>query len=86
MSIVIILIGMALALVGYIQGILAGFKYDNLWGVLNIIFSPITPLVMAIQGNMGWRPLILMVVGVIISFVGSLFAGIETLLWMAAYP
>ena len=66
-------IGVGLTLSGYIWGIVVGFQNGGtLWGVLNIFLSPITPIIMAIQGKINWNPVILQIVGCILLFVAPI--------------
>ncbi len=79
MGIVLMVIGVIIAVVGWIQGIMAGFKKETVWGVLNLLFSPITPAIMAMQGEMSWTPVLLMVVGGILFVSGPLIFTAEML-------
>jgi hypothetical protein len=72
MGIALMVIGGILAVVGWIQGVMAGFKKDTVWGVLNLLFSPITPAIMSLQGEMSWHPVLLMIIGGILVIVGQL--------------
>ena len=64
--------GLGLVLGGYIWGIVVGFQNGGaLWGILAIFLSPITPIVMAIQRKISWNPVILMLVGYLLLFVGA---------------
>lgn len=64
-------IGGLICLIGWIWLIVIGFqKGGALWGVLIIFFSWIAGLIFCIINKTGWIPLILMIVGGIISSVG----------------
>ena len=66
-------LGFILALVGWIWLIITGFKTGGvLWGILNIFFQPITGIIFCIVHKTGWVPLILLILGNIISFGGML--------------
>jgi|GEM_PF-2693347 len=79
MGIVLMVIGGILTLVGWVQGVMAGFKKETVWGVLNLLFSPITPAIMAMQGEMSWRPVLFMVIGGILFIAGPLIFTAEML-------
>lgn len=70
-GIILIVAGIVLTLVGWVQGVMAGFRKDTLWGVLNVFFSPLTPAIMAIQEEMSWRPVLFMVGGGLLASVGQ---------------
>ena len=65
-------IGSLIALIGWIWLIVVGFQKGGvLWGILIIFFSWIAGLIFCIMHKTGWLPLILMVVGGIISGIGA---------------
>lgn len=64
-------IGGLITLIGYIWLIVIGFqKGGALWGILIFLFSWIAGLVFCIMHKTGWVPLVLMIVGGIISGIG----------------
>jgi len=73
MGLILTVIGIAVALVGYIWGIVVGAqKGGALWGILNFLFPPITPAIMAIQGKINWWPVLLVVIGGLLAIVGPI--------------
>lgn len=67
----IIGIGSLITLIGYIWLIVIGFqKGGALWGILIFFFSWIAGLIFCIMHKTGWIPLVLMIVGGIISGIG----------------
>lgn len=66
-------LGVLIALIGWIWLIITGFKVGGaLWGILNIFFQPITGIIFCVMHKTGWVPLVLMIVGNLIAFVGML--------------
>lgn len=64
-------IGGLITLIGYIWLIVIGFqKGGALWGILIFLFSWIAGLIFCIMHKTGWIPLVLMIVGGIISGIG----------------
>lgn len=66
-------IGSLLMLVGFIWTIITAFKLGGtLWGVLNILIcvQPIIGIVSAAMKKAEWLPVILMIVGWVISTIG----------------
>ena len=64
-------IGGLVAFIGWIWLMVLGFKQGGiLWGVLIFLFSGIAGLVFCIVYKTGWVPLILLIVGGLISGVG----------------
>lgn len=58
-------LGLILYLVGWIWIIILGFKTgEALWGILNIVFQPITGLIFCIVKKIGWLQLAMMIVGI----------------------
>ncbi len=68
----IISLGSLIALIGYIWLIVVGFQRGGaLWGILIIFFSWIAGLIFCIVKKTGWTPLILMILGGVISGIGA---------------
>lgn len=66
-------LGGLLVLIGWIWLIIIGFKEGGaLWGILIFFFSWIAGLVFCIMNKTGWVPLVLMIVGGIISSIGMI--------------
>ena len=68
------MLGGILALIGWIWTIITAFKAGgNLWGILNIIpcIQPIVGIVSAAMKKAEWIPVIIMLVGVILSWIGN---------------
>ena len=67
------LVGSLLVLVGWIWAIVDGFKTSGaLWGILNIIpFQPLIGIVSGALKKISWTPVLLMIVGVILSMLGG---------------
>lgn len=64
-------LGALIAFIGWIWLIVVGFQQGGaLWGVLIIFFSWIAGLVFCIMHKTGWIPLVLMIVGMVISGLG----------------
>ncbi len=71
-------LGLLIAVIGWIWLIVLGFqKGGALWGILIILFSWLAGLVFCIMNKTGWIPLILMVVGGIISGIGAIPVAIK---------
>ncbi|MDH3494436.1 MAG: hypothetical protein OEM82_12850 [Acidobacteriota bacterium] len=66
-------IGGLLVLVGWIWAIVNGFqKSGALWGVVNIIpFQPLIGIISAAMSKISWTPVLLMIIGAVLSAVGS---------------
>lgn len=63
------MIGLVIALVGWIWLIVTAFKTNGaLWGILNIFFQPITGLIFCIVKKTGWTPFLIMIVGLVICY------------------
>jgi hypothetical protein len=70
---VVTIVAVILTLIGWIWGVVLGFqKGGALWGILNILLSPITPLIMAFQKKMRWTPVVMQLVGIVLSIVGPM--------------
>lgn len=66
-----IAIGSLIALIGWIWLIVLGFRHGGaLWGILIIFFSWLAGLIFCFMHKTGWLPLVLMIVGGIISGIG----------------
>jgi hypothetical protein len=66
-----VLFGALLCLVGWIWLIVLGFKTGGaLWGILNIFCQPITGIIFCIMHKIGWLPLALMIIGMVIEGIG----------------
>lgn len=68
------LLGSLLFLIGLVWTIVTAFKAGGtLWGVLNILFciQPIIGIVSAILKKAAWLPVILMIVGILLSALGT---------------
>ena len=64
-------IGVLISLIGWIWLVVIGFqKGGALWGILIIFFSWIAGLIFCIMNKTGWLPLILMIIGGVISGIG----------------
>lgn len=64
-------IGTLITLIGYIWLIITGFQVGGaLWGVLNIFFQPITGIIFCVMHKTGWIPLVLLILGNIITIGG----------------
>ena len=70
-------IGGIIALIGWIWAIVNGFqKSGAVWGILNIIpIQPLIGIISAVMAKIDWRPVIVMLVGIVISMFGN-FSGI----------
>ena len=66
-------IGGLLALAGWIWCIISGFqKSGAVWGIVNIIpIQPLIGIISAAMSKIDWRPVIVMLVGVVLSMVGN---------------
>lgn len=66
------IVGGILVLAGWIWAIINGFKQSGaVWGIINIIpFQPLIGIVSAAMSKIGWNPVILMIVGAILSIIG----------------
>lgn len=76
------LVGSAITLVGWIWAIVSGFQTGGtLWGVLNIIpAQPLVAIISAILKKVSWIPVLLMVIGAVLLFVGGGASAISKLL------
>ena len=72
-------IGGILFLVGWIWTILTAFKGGGtLWGIINIIpcIQPLTGIISAILKKAAWAPVGLMILGIILSMLGTDYSAI----------
>lgn len=68
------MIGSLISVVGWIWTIITAFKTGGtLWGVLNIIpcIQPLVGIVSAAMKKAKWLPVIIMIIGVILSTIGN---------------
>lgn len=64
---ILAMVGLVVMLIGWIWLVITGFKVGGvLWGLLNIIFQPITGLIFCIVKKAGWQPFIVMIIGLIL--------------------
>lgn len=69
-------IGGLIVFVGWIWAIINGFQKSGVvWGILNIIpIQPLIGIISAAMAKIDWRPVIVMIVGIVVSMVGN-FSG-----------
>ena len=77
---IIAMLGGLVMVIGWIWLIVVGFKVSTLWGILNIIFQPITGLIFCIMNKTGWKQFGIMILGLI------LWGGFGGLAMMSSYP
>jgi hypothetical protein len=64
-------LGGLIAFIGWVWLIVVGFKEGGaVWGILIFFFSVIAGLIFCIMKKTGWIPLVLMIVGGVISGIG----------------
>ena len=63
--------GGLLVLIGWIWLVVLGFKEGGpLWGILNILFSPLAAIIFCFVKKTGWIPLAMMLIGIFFYGVG----------------
>lgn len=67
------MVGGILVLVGWVWAIIDGFKTSGaLWGIINIIpFQPLIGIISGALKKISWSPVILMIVGVILTIISG---------------
>ena len=67
------LVGSILLFIGWIWTVVEAFKTSGaLWGILNIIpFQPIIGIVSGALKKISWTPVLLMIIGMIMSVLGG---------------
>lgn len=69
----VILVGILIALIGWVWLVVIGFKTGGaLWGILNIFFQPITGIIFCVMHKTGWLPFALMIIGNVIAIIGMI--------------
>ncbi len=64
-------IGAGLMIIGWIWATVEGFKRSgSVWGILNLIafLQPVVGIISALFKKIGWTPIILMILGSVLSF------------------
>lgn len=67
-------VGAALSLVGWIWAVVVAFKTSGaIWGIANliIVLQPVVGIVSALFKKIGWTPVLLIILGNILLFVGG---------------
>jgi len=65
--------GALLCLIGWIWLVVLGFKEGGaLWGILNLLFSPLAAIIFCIVKKTGWIPLAIMIVGIFFYALGAI--------------
>ena len=61
-------LGWFLVLAGWIWLVILGFKKSALWGILNLIFSPVAAIVFSIKFK-EWFPFVIYMLGLIMAAI-----------------
>lgn len=66
-------VGAALLFAGWIWAVIAGFKSSRLWGALNLLvfLQPVIAIISALFKKISWLPILLMIVGSLLAFLGN---------------
>lgn len=66
-------LGFLLFLIGWIWLVVLGFKEGGpLWGILNLLFSPLAAIIFCFMKKTGWVPLALMLIGIFFYAIGAI--------------
>lgn len=74
-GLILLIIGMLAAFVGGIWLLVVIFKESVLWGVLSLIFGPVSLVFVVMHWDISKKPFLIQIAGIVIAIIGAVIMG-----------